>query len=104
MVLALLPALSAEDAAALQGALRLGWVGLLLMIASLWQPARMRRHEAWVSDMRPPMDDADAFAPYARAGCSCGWAGAERPTAEDAFDDARAHADVVDPRPERPLG
>jgi hypothetical protein len=101
---ALWPALAAGDAGALRGALTVGWVGLLLMIASLWQPAALRRHEGWVDDVRPPMDDAAAFRPYAVAGCSCGWRGTGRATVEEAFAEARTHTEQVDAGVRRPLG
>ncbi len=104
VVAALLPALTAPDAAALRVALSFGWIGLLAMIASLWQPARLRHHTGWVSVIRPPMDDASSFEPYAQAACSCGWQASARGDVDEAFADAHAHARTVVPEVRRPLG
>lgn len=104
VMLALWPALVADDASSLRGALTLGWTGLLLMLVSLVRPARLRRHDAQVSDVRPPMDDAAAFPPYAVATCTCGWEGPRRATVDEAFDDAAGHTTRVVSKVDRPLG
>lgn len=100
----LLPALVTAEPAVLRTALSIGWIGLLVMIASLWQPPRLRRHEGWVSELRPPMDDAAERPPYALARCSCGWSSPRHREVDEAFEDARGHASVVDERVERSLG
>lgn len=104
VLLALWPALAADDVSSLRTALTLGWTGLLLMLVALVRPARLRRHDAHVSDVRPPMDDAAAFAPYAVASCGCGWEGPARTTVQEAFDDAATHTSRVASKVERPLG
>ncbi len=99
-----LPAFLAADPTVLATALTLGWAGLLVMIASLWQPARLRLHAAWLEELRPPLDDAGGFPPQVTARCTCGWDGPARPDVDAAADDAAGHAPVVDPDVERPLG
>ncbi|WP_165491896.1 hypothetical protein [Egibacter rhizosphaerae] len=101
---AILPTLLAPSPELLPVALTVGWAGLLLMIAALWQPRRLQHHEAWVRDVRPPMDDANSFPRHAIACCTCGWYGIERGEVAEAFSDAAAHAPVVDPQVDRPMG
>ena len=100
----LVPAFVVPDPAVLGTALTLGWLGLLVMIASLWQPSRLRAHAAWLVEVRPPLDDADRFEPQCSAHCICGWQGPVRADLSRAGDDAAGHAPVVDPDVERPLG
>ncbi len=104
VLLAVGPALAAGDPLVLRAALSLGWVGLVLMLAALWQPARYRVHAAWLVDVRPPMDDDGAYPASLHAACGCGWRGPDREVLEEAVADADAHAHVVDPDVERPLG
>lgn len=104
VLLAAGPALAADDALALQAVLSLGWLGLALMLASLWQPPRYRVHAAWLVEVRPPLDDEGAYPASLHAACRCGWRGPDREGLEAAVGDAAAHAHVVDPDVERPLG
>lgn len=99
-----LPALLAPDPTVLSTALVLGWAGLLVMIASLWRPARLRLHAAWLEELVPPLDDVGGFPPQVTARCTCGWAGPPRPDAAAAVEDAVGHAPIIDPDVDRPLG
>jgi hypothetical protein len=61
-------------------------------------------HRVAVYDTRPSPDDAEQFEPYFVAICECDWLGNIRDNALDAFADARAHDENVDPEIKRPVG
>ena len=103
VILALGPAFLASSAVTLRAVLTVGWLGLLLMIVALWQPGRLRHHVAWLTELRPPMDDEGRDSGCSVASCTCGWQSPPRERLSAAMADAAAHTPVLDPDIERSM-